>query len=162
MQQTTKPSNQQVRSWMQQRQEQNGPPPSPEEIRRQLGWRMVEAEREAIGLGNEIRRRIGRGKKREMSMAMIDISKLSKPQVLAALFNASRQQGMGFLDTRGARSMSEEDAAKVIADQGLYFDYLRGRVMKVGLDGDQLDPYLYDRDNGAGAAARALAPLLSA
>jgi hypothetical protein len=96
-----------------------------------------------------------------MSMATIDISKLSKPQVLAALFNGSRQQGMGFFDTRGARSMSEEDAAKVIADQGLYFDYLRGRVMKVGLDGDQLDPYLYDRDNGVGAAARALAPLLS-
>ena len=46
MQQTTKPSNQQVRSRMQQRQEQNGPPPSPEEIRRQLGWHMVEAEHE--------------------------------------------------------------------------------------------------------------------
>ena len=46
MQQTTKPSNQQVRSWMQQRQEQNRPPPSLEEIRRQLGWHMVEAERE--------------------------------------------------------------------------------------------------------------------
>jgi hypothetical protein len=46
MTQTSKPSNQQVRSWMQQRQADKSPPPSPEEIRTQLGWRLVEAERE--------------------------------------------------------------------------------------------------------------------
>lgn len=44
--QTSKPSNQQVRSWMQQRQADRTPPPSPEEIRTQLGWRWVGAERE--------------------------------------------------------------------------------------------------------------------
>jgi hypothetical protein len=92
----------------------------------------------------------------------IDISKLSKARVLAALFNSSRQQGLGFLDSRGAKPMSEEEAEKVIAEQGLYFDYLRGRVMKVSLDGDSLEPRLYDRDNGPGAAERALAPLLAA
>jgi hypothetical protein len=47
MTQTSKPSNQQVRSWMQQRQVDRTPPPAPEEIRRQLGWGLVEAEREA-------------------------------------------------------------------------------------------------------------------
>ena len=46
MTQTTKPSNQQVRSWMQQRQADRTPPPSPDQIRMELGWRMVEAERE--------------------------------------------------------------------------------------------------------------------
>lgn len=45
MKQTTKPSNQQVRSWMQQRQMDRTPPPSLEQVRVQLGWRLVEAER---------------------------------------------------------------------------------------------------------------------
>lgn len=44
---TTKPSNQVVRSWMQQRQVDRTPPPAPEQIRRELGWQMVEAERAA-------------------------------------------------------------------------------------------------------------------
>lgn len=89
----------------------------------------------------------------------MDISGLSKPAVLAALFNASRQQGMGFLHTEGASRMTEEDAAAVIAEQGMYFDYLRGRVMKIGIDGDNIETRLYDRDNGQGAAERAIEPL---
>lgn len=91
----------------------------------------------------------------------LNIKGLNKATVLAALFNTSRQQGMGFLDTRGAKPMTEEDAATVIQEQGLYFDYLRGRVMKVDLSGDELEPRLYDRDNGEGAAERALASTLT-
>lgn len=45
MPQTSKPSNEQVRSWMRQRQAERTPPPSPEQIRRELGWQLVEAER---------------------------------------------------------------------------------------------------------------------
>jgi hypothetical protein len=89
----------------------------------------------------------------------MDITGISKPALLAALFNASKQQGMGFMDLRGVASMTEEDAAAVIEQQGLHFDYLRGRVMKIGIDGDTLNPRLYDRDNGAGAAERAVASL---
>lgn len=95
-------------------------------------------------------------------METINIAGLSKAKVLAALFNASRQQGMGFLDSRGAKPMTEEDAAAVIQAQGLYFDYLRGRVMKVDLEGDELHPWAYDRDNGAGAAERAIASVRAA
>lgn len=103
---------------------------------------------------------------------LIDISGLSKAAVLAALYNASKQQGMGFVHTRGQRDMTEEEAA---AELGLgddhvrefggsfraqtYFDYLHGRVLKVDLSGDQLNPRLYDRDNGEGAAARVIARL---
>lgn len=87
---------------------------------------------------------------------MINIAGLSKAAVLAALFNASRQQGMGVMDTRGAKGMTEDRAATVIEDQGLHFDYLFGRVMKVGIDGDELYEWCYDRDNGQGAAARAI------
>lgn len=94
----------------------------------------------------------------------IDISGLDKAEVLAALFNGGRQQGMGTLDTTGRQSMSIDDARQYTSatDHAQYYDYLRGRVMKVDLSGDELDPRLYDRDNGSGAALRALEPLLSA
>lgn len=44
---TTKPSSRAVRDWMQQRQGDRTPPPSPDAIRRQLGWVLIEAERAA-------------------------------------------------------------------------------------------------------------------
>lgn len=91
----------------------------------------------------------------------IDIKGLDKAEVLAALYNASRQQGMGFMDKRGQAQMTVADAQKVIeANPGLYFDYLQGRVMKISLKDDDLEEWLYDRDNGQGAAQRALAHLL--
>lgn len=46
MTQTSKPTNEEVRSWMQKRQAEQVPPPAPDEVRRQLGWHLVEAERE--------------------------------------------------------------------------------------------------------------------
>lgn len=94
----------------------------------------------------------------------MNIEGLSKPAVLAALFNASKQQGMGFMDSRGASSMSEEDAAEVIvghmtAGHGMCFDYLRGRIMKINIQHDDVNTWGYDRDNGEGAAERAIQPL---
>ena len=95
---------------------------------------------------------------------MISLEGLDKANVLASLYNASRPLGMGFLQYDPA-PMSREEAAKEIAlhtfvnmigEDKIYFDYLRGRVMKVDLTGDELDPRLYDRDNGAGAAAKAV------
>ncbi len=95
-----------------------------------------------------------------MSDETIDISGLNKAAVLAALFNHSKQQGLGFLHTRGAHGMTEEQAAEELKQAPrASFDYLHGRVMKVSLDSDQLDPWLYDRDNGQGAAARAIASI---
>lgn len=89
----------------------------------------------------------------------IDIRGLDKAEVLKALFNNSKQQGMGFCDPTGAVPMNIEDARQYVA-KTYYFDYLRGRVMKVDIGGELLDPWLYDRDNGTGAAKRALAPLM--
>ena len=87
----------------------------------------------------------------------IDISGLDKAEVLAALYNASCPQGLGFLNASPG-DMSVEQARELLK-QGDYFDYLHGRVMKVCLRGDLLDPCLYDRDLGQGAAARAIAHL---
>lgn len=90
---------------------------------------------------------------------MIDISKLDKAEALAALHAASRQQGMGFLQS--PRPITVEQARELL-EQTTYFDYLSGRVMKISLAGDELDPWAYDRDNGHGAALRALQPLIDA
>jgi len=37
-----KPSKEAVRSWFAQRQAEHSPPPSPERIRQELGWRMTQ------------------------------------------------------------------------------------------------------------------------
>ncbi len=80
----------------------------------------------------------------------IDLTGLDKSKVLAALYNASKPQGMGFLHFNPAPMTSEE--ASDLLEHQTYFDYLNGRVMKIDLSGDRLDAWGYDRDNGAGAA----------
>ena len=94
-----------------------------------------------------------------MKDQLIDISKLNKADVLAALYNNSRQQGLGFINPNGRHQMTKADAEVLLEEGDTFFDYLRGRVMKVDIGRDTLDPWGYDRDNGEGAAARALAPL---
>jgi len=41
----TKPTPQQVRDWMQKRQVDQKPPPTPEQIRRELGWEFFKQDR---------------------------------------------------------------------------------------------------------------------
>lgn len=89
----------------------------------------------------------------------IDISGIEKAKLLAGLFNASKQQGMGFLDPDGATPITEEKAAEIIKQVGTNFDYLMGRVLKVDIGGDSLEEWLYDRDNGEGAAAAVIEKL---
>lgn len=86
---------------------------------------------------------------------MIDLKNMNKAEVLAKLYNASRAQGMGFLQASSAE-MTVQEAQKLLDSGDGNFDYLNGRVMKIDLSGDELDPWLYDRDNGQGAAAAAL------
>jgi hypothetical protein len=91
----------------------------------------------------------------------INIAGLDKAAVLCALFNACAPGGaLAFLAAVAApQDMTMEEARELLA-QSPRFDYVRGRPLKVSLDGDLLDPRLYDRDQGQGAAARALAGLL--
>lgn len=94
---------------------------------------------------------------------MVDISGLDKAEVLAALHSRSRAQGIGVLHDRGPLSVDECRAVIDAWNGGkLYFDYLRGRVMKVDISKDEFDPRLYDRDNGSGAAQEAIDALLAA
>jgi len=103
---------------------------------------------------------------------MIDISGLDKAELLAALVNAAEPLGMGKLSA-GKGQFTADEAKEWIANgqwhdseysrdikrEWLYFDYVRGRPIKCDLSGDTLDPRLYDRDQGAGAAARVVASL---
>jgi hypothetical protein len=90
-------------------------------------------------------------------LKVIDISKLSKVQVLVALYNAAQPLGTGLLHYDAA-PMSEEEAVHLL-EQSTYFDYVKGRVMKVDLSKNEFDPRLYDRDNGQGEAQRVISEL---
>lgn len=85
---------------------------------------------------------------------MINIKNCDKAAVLAALYNNSKPLGMGFLHYT-PEDMSVEEARELLKKDD-YFDYLKGRVMKVDLSTDELNPRLYDRDNGNGTAHQAL------
>lgn len=90
-------------------------------------------------------------------MSKLSLVGLSKADVLAALYNASKPQGMGFMQYDPKPMTSAE--AEALLKQSTYFDYLKGRVMKVSLEGDEFETWGYDRDNGQGAAERAIASL---
>lgn len=86
----------------------------------------------------------------------INIAGLDKARVLIALYERARVQGMGFLSAK-KEPMTEGEASALLKDAGDdRFDYLHGRVMKIRIVGVEIDERLYDRDNGAGAAAAAI------
>lgn len=96
----------------------------------------------------------------------VNIQGLGKAAVLTALYNVARPQGRGVLHAT-SEPMTEETATVIIAAaeaeprpyRPLFFEYLNGRVLKIDLSGDELDPWLFDRDNGPGACADAIARL---
>ena len=90
---------------------------------------------------------------------MLKYENLTKAQVLMGLYNASKPQGLGFLHY-DPKEMTLEEAESLL-EKTSYFDYLKGRVMKVNLGEDSFDEWGYDRDNGAGAAERVLGCLRS-
>ncbi|MFH1186148.1 MAG: hypothetical protein V1755_14085 [Chloroflexota bacterium] len=86
----------------------------------------------------------------------MNIKGMDKARILKALYNRSQPIGMGMLHFTPT-PMTTEDAQKIIDEGSLYFDYLKGRVMKFSLAGDDMRTDLYNRDNGNGAAERAIA-----
>lgn len=82
---------------------------------------------------------------------MISIEGLNKAEILRDLYNASKVQGLGFLQATGVpMDLSEAEA---LLKERPYFDYLYGKVMKINLISDvEFDEWGYDRDNGPGSA----------
>ena len=91
-------------------------------------------------------------------MSTVSIVGLDKAVVLAALYNRAQPQGLGYIHFT-PEDMSPEQARTEFGDCNGYYDYAHGRVMKVDLSGDSFDPWLFDRDNGEGAA-RAVVSLI--
>lgn len=87
---------------------------------------------------------------------MVDIKGLDKAKVLKALYDGSHIQGLGILQ---AISDFTLDNARNCLSKTSDFDYLYRRVLKVNLSGDSFDERLYDRDNGKGAAQRAISKI---
>lgn len=86
---------------------------------------------------------------------MIDIRNLDKAEVLKVLYDASHHQGLGFLQAVPDSVVTVEHCRDLLASN-TYFDYLYGKVMKVDLRDDFFNEAMYDRDNGPGAAQRAI------
>lgn len=93
-------------------------------------------------------------------MPLINIAGKDKAVILAALYNHSQPVGLGFLNYRPEDMTVEEAQAFLDKSYKMSFDYLYGRIIKVKLSEDSFDPWLYDRDNGEGAAERALVDIL--
>lgn len=90
---------------------------------------------------------------------MINIEGINKAKLLAALFNYAKPQGLGLLHY-DAKDMTEQDAQALLdRSSDMSFDYLQGRSVKVDIGGDMFDPWLYDRDNGPGAAEKVIETL---
>lgn len=87
---------------------------------------------------------------------IVQFDGLTREQVLCALYNASKPQGLGILHY-DPMPLTIPEAKKVLAKTD-YVDYLKGRVIKVNLpeNANEFDCRLYDRDCGTGAAMYAI------
>lgn len=101
----------------------------------------------------------------------LDVRHLSQAEVLQRLYNGSFPLGLGTVHFE-PEDMTLEEAQKIINNRlekarimavnnpenyALRIDYCQGRVIKMNLtERESLFIGLYDRDNGPGAAARAL------
>ena len=85
---------------------------------------------------------------------MVDIKGLDKAEVLVALWNNSYEVGLSF--NPSGKPLTVKRARKIINGRYYSFDYCEGRVIKCNISGDEFDPWRYDRENGPGAARRAI------
>lgn len=89
-------------------------------------------------------------------MSKVSIVGLDRADVLAALYNAARPQGMGFMHY-DQKPMTTGEADAMLKSGQSYFDYVSGRIMKVDLSSDkEVNVALYDRDNGVGAGQKTI------
>ena len=89
-------------------------------------------------------------------MSKVNVQGLTEGEVLAALFNNAKPQGLGLTQYDPKHKMGSFEG-DIILTQGKDIDYLDGRVIKTKIDSTgEIDATLYDRDNGEGAAAGAI------
>lgn len=92
---------------------------------------------------------------------VIDITGIDLAQLLVALYHGTRAVGLGVLHDRPDFDLADANEALAYArshdGKRIYFDYLAGRPLKLGILGNELSgARLYDRDAGEGACQRAV------
>ena len=100
-------------------------------------------------------------------MSKINIAGLDKAELFAALYNHAKPLGMGIihydptpLTKEAAQKLmaAGDDSARMFPGMGrserLYFDYVKGRPLKIDITSDEMDTWLYNRDQGDGAAEK--------
>lgn len=87
----------------------------------------------------------------------MNIQGLELSSVLAALYNAASSGGLALHEYDPA-PMSIDEADGLLKQYGSrpYFDYIRGRSMKIGLMGEDVNTKWYNVYNGAEAAEHAI------
>lgn len=78
----------------------------------------------------------------------MDIKGYDKNELFRLLYNHAQPFGLGFLHY-DPTNMTIKEAKEIIKEAGnnLYFDYFKGRSMKVNLSGDDVDTFCYNRDS---------------
>ena len=86
-----------------------------------------------------------------MNSNNISIKGIDKVQLLKKLWQG--QIPADYFAMRGIRGpvFNEETAKEAVKK---HIDYFCGRAIKTNLSGDEIDPYLYDRDAGQGKFAQ--------
>jgi hypothetical protein len=96
---------------------------------------------------------------------VISITGLDKGAVLAALWNNAALPPAHVFPNPRTRPMTAGEGHSAlmvaIAARATGFDYHEGRILKVNLASDEIDPWGYDRDNGNGLAERVIEHLRS-
>lgn len=77
----------------------------------------------------------------------ISITGLDKVKLLEYLWRAQNKASFFALFPQSAPDFDKELAKTAVTT---YIDYFQGRAIKADLSGDSVDPWLYDRDAGAG------------
>ena len=86
-------------------------------------------------------------------------SNVTFAEALMVLYNNAKAQGMGVFQYT-PENMTLEEATELLKVQ-TYFDYFKGRVMKVRMQGNEIDTRLYNRDNGKESAEKAIATYIA-
>ncbi len=89
---------------------------------------------------------------------MVSIQGLNKADVLAALYNASQPQGLGFSEY-SPYAMKSGEAQKLLEMGTTFFRYVKGRLLKIDIGNNDIDPAQYDFDNGKGAVGQVISIL---
>lgn len=82
----------------------------------------------------------------------IDISGLDKAKLLQALFDRATPQDRSLMNYYSNNKLGLTGAENALRNGHGYVDRLAGKVMKVNMSGDRLDPFLFNQYNGAGTA----------